>query len=73
MMIYSIALPERYDVACAAYAFALMVTMAVAGEHSVRLLSARIWETLIGGAVGLVSALLFSPRRGPGSSMQSYG
>ena len=34
MIIYAIALPDRYDVACAAYAFTLMVTLAVSGETS---------------------------------------
>jgi hypothetical protein len=62
MIIYSMALPERYDVACAAYAFTLMVTMAATGDRSVSLLSARIWETLIGGIVGVVVAMLIVPR-----------
>jgi len=62
MIIYSMALPERYDVACAAYAFTLMVTMAATGDRSVSLLSARIWETLIGGVVGGVVAILIVPR-----------
>jgi len=29
MVVYAMALPERYDIACGAYAFALIVTMAV--------------------------------------------
>ena len=32
MIIYAVALPDRYDVACGAYAFTLMVTLAVNGE-----------------------------------------
>ena len=32
MVIYAMALPERYDIACGAYAFTLIVTLAVAGE-----------------------------------------
>jgi Fusaric acid resistance protein-like len=61
MVIYSMALPERYDIACAAYAFSLIVTMAATGEDSLVVLSARAWETLIGGAVGLVAAMLVVP------------
>ncbi len=63
MIIYSMALPERYDVACGAYAFALIVTMAATGDHSVKLLTARAWETLIGGAVGLSAAMLIVPEK----------
>jgi hypothetical protein len=58
MVIYSMALPERYDVACGAFAFALIVTMAATGDHSLKVLSARAWETLLGGAVGLAAAML---------------
>jgi hypothetical protein len=32
MVVYAMALPERYDIACGAYAFALIVTLAVNGE-----------------------------------------
>jgi hypothetical protein len=63
MIIYAMALPERYDVACAAYAFTLIVTMAVTGDHSLKLLASRSWETVIGGAVGLGAALLIVPSR----------
>jgi Fusaric acid resistance protein-like len=62
MVIYSMALPERYDIACAAFAFSLIVTMAATGEDSVLVLSARAWETLIGGVVGLVAAMIVVPR-----------
>jgi hypothetical protein len=58
MVIYSMALPERYDIACGAYAFVLIVTMAATGDHSLKLLSARAWETLLGGVVGLAAAML---------------
>ncbi len=58
MVIYSMALPERYDIACAAFAFTLIVTMAATGEHSLKLLSARAWETLIGGVVGAITMFL---------------
>jgi Fusaric acid resistance protein-like len=64
MVIYAMALPERYDIACAAYAFTLIVTMAVSGEHSLKLLASRGWETVIGGALGLGAALLIVPLRG---------
>jgi Fusaric acid resistance protein-like len=63
MIIYAMALPERYDVACAAYAFTLIVTMAATGEHSFMLLAARAWETLIGGVIGLGAAMLMEPLR----------
>jgi hypothetical protein len=63
MIIYAMALPERYDVACAAYAFTLVVTMAATGEHSFMLLAARGWETLIGGILGLAAAMLIVPFR----------
>jgi uncharacterized membrane protein YccC len=61
MVIYAMALPERYDIACGAYAFTLIVTLAVSGEHSVPLLAARAWETLLGGALGLAAATLLLP------------
>lgn len=63
MIIYSMALPERYDIACGAYAFTLIVTLAISGETSIFVLSARAWETLIGGALGLATALLIFPLR----------
>jgi hypothetical protein len=63
MVVYAIALPERYDIACGAYAFTLIVTLAVGGEHSIPLLASRIWETLLGGALGLAAAMLLSPLR----------
>ncbi len=63
MIICAMALPERYDIACGAYAFTLIVTLAIGGEHSLLLLSARAWETLIGGALGLVAAMLVFPIR----------
>ena len=63
MIIYAMALPERYDVACGAFAFTLIVTLAVSGVHSVSLLTARAWETLLGGALGLAAAMLVFPLR----------
>jgi Fusaric acid resistance protein-like len=61
MIIYAMALPERYDIACAAYSFTLVVTLAATGDHSWVLLAARAWETLLGGALGLVAAKLVVP------------
>src|SRR5260370_42610919 len=68
MVIYAMALPERYDIACAAFAFTLIVTLAASGVHSVPLLAARAWETLLGGSLGLVApTIIFSLRSsGPG-------
>lgn len=63
MVVYAMALPERYDIACGAFAFTLMVTLAASGEHSVVLLASRAWETALGGAVGLAAALLVLPIR----------
>ena len=63
MVIYAMALPDRYDIACGAYAFTLIVTLAVTGEHSIAVLAARAWETLLGGALGLAAATLLLPLR----------
>lgn len=63
MVIYAMALPERYDIACGAFAFTLIVTLAITGEHSPLLFLSRIWETLIGGALGLAAAVLLLPLR----------
>jgi len=61
MITYAVALPDRYDVACAAYAFTLMVTLAVNGETSTFVLAARAWETLIGGSLGVATAKFILP------------
>jgi hypothetical protein len=61
MVVYAMALPDRYDIACGAYAFTLLVTLALTGEHSLPLLLARAWETVIGGLLGLVAALFIFP------------
>jgi len=60
MMIYAMALPEHYDIACGVYAFALIVTMAASGEYPVAVLFARAWETVIGGALGIAVVLLLA-------------
>jgi hypothetical protein len=41
MVIYAMALPERYDIACGAFAFTLIVTLEVSGEHALPVLAAR--------------------------------
>ncbi|CAM5774885.1 hypothetical protein LMIY3S_04746 [Labrys miyagiensis] len=61
MIVYAMALPERYDIACGAYAFALILTLAVSGENDFFELVARAWETIIGGALGMIAALLLRP------------
>jgi Fusaric acid resistance protein-like len=61
MVIYAMSLPEHYEIACGAYAFALVVTMAESGEYPVPVLAARIWETGIGGALGIAVVLLLDP------------
>lgn len=63
MIVYAMALPERYDIACAAFAFTLIVTLAISGVHSIPLLTARAWETLLGGALGLLAAMFVLPIR----------
>ena len=61
MVIYAMALPERYDIACGVYAFTLIVTLAVTGETSIFVLASRAWETLLGGVLGLAIALSIGP------------
>jgi uncharacterized membrane protein YccC len=63
MVDYAISLPERYDVACGAYAFTLVGTLAVGGDHSIPILASRAWETSLGGAFGLGAATLLLPLR----------
>jgi hypothetical protein len=71
MIIYSMALPDRYDIACGAYAFTLIVTLAISGESSAFVLASRAWETIIGGALGLATAMLILPLRTPGPANQA--
>lgn len=47
------------------YAFTLIVTLAVAGEHSISMLAARAKETLLGGVLGPAAATLLLPLRPP--------
>jgi hypothetical protein len=61
MIVYAMALPERYDIACGAYAFALIITLAATGEHSIFVLASRAWETLLGGAIGLAATMVVPP------------
>ena len=63
MVVYAMALPERYDIACGAFAFTLIVTLAASGVHSVPLLAARAWETLLGGLLGWAAATFILPLR----------
>ncbi|WP_233236566.1 FUSC family protein [Bordetella sp. LUAb4] len=63
MIVYAMALPERYDVACGAFAFTLLVTLAVNGEHSMPVLLARLWETVLGSVIGAAMARLVLPLR----------
>jgi hypothetical protein len=65
MVIYAMALPERYDIACGAYAFTLIVTLVADGESSLIVLASRFWETLLGGVFGLSIALFLVPIRKP--------
>ena len=63
MVVYAMALPERYDIASGAFAFTLIVTLAASGEHSIALLASRAWETVLGGVLGIVAATLLFPLR----------
>ncbi|RKP49710.1 FUSC family protein [Pararobbsia silviterrae] len=65
MIVYAMALPERYDIACGAFAFTLIVTLAASGEHSVAFLVARAWETIVGGLLGVVMAWVVLPLKTP--------
>ena len=66
MIVYAMALPERYDIASGAFAFTLIVTLAASGIHSIPLLAARAWETLLGGLLGLAAAKFIFPLRSTG-------
>jgi hypothetical protein len=61
MIIYAMALPEHYDFASGAYAFALIVTMAASGQYPLATLFARAWETIVGGALGIAIVLFLAP------------
>jgi hypothetical protein len=63
MIVYAMALPERYDVACGAYAFALVVTLAATGSYTTGMLLSRAWETVLGGAFGFLAAYVLWPIR----------
>ncbi|MDB5377174.1 MAG: LysR family transcriptional regulator [Rubritepida sp.] len=63
MVVFAMATPERYDIASGAFAFTLIVTLAVGGEHSISHLAARVWETALGGLLGLAAATLVLPLR----------
>jgi uncharacterized membrane protein YccC len=65
MIVYAMALPERYDVACGAYAFALVVTLAATGGYTTGMLLSRAWETVLGGALGFLAAHVLWPIRPP--------
>jgi uncharacterized membrane protein YccC len=63
MIVYAMTLPDRYDIACGAFAFTLIVTLAIGGVHSISILGARAWETLLGGVLGLLAAKFIFPLR----------
>lgn len=54
MMLYATAMAARYDMACGAFAFTLVVTLAAQGEHSLALLASRAWETLLGASIAML-------------------
>jgi uncharacterized membrane protein YccC len=63
MIVYAMWLPLRYDVACGAYAFALVVTLAEAGNSSWGAASARGLDTVIGAAIGMLLSAVILPVR----------
>lgn len=63
MILYAVSLPKRYDMACASYAFVLMLTMIANGERSVVLLASRIGETLFGCVLAYLSMIAMSSLR----------
>jgi hypothetical protein len=58
IIVYTVALPRRYDIACGAFAFTLIVTLEMSGQHSAALLLSRVWETMLGATLGVAMALL---------------
>lgn len=62
---YAMTLPRHYDLACGAFSFALIITMAHGGGVSTGLLATRIWETLLGCGLGYVTAKWLLPLRPP--------
>jgi uncharacterized membrane protein YccC len=68
VVIYAMAVASRYDIACGSFAFALVITLAASGEHSVLHLSARLWETALGGLLAwCATAFLFPLSEAPAS------
>jgi hypothetical protein len=58
IIVYTVALPRRYDVACGAFACTLIVTLEMSGQHSTAVLISRVWETMLGATLGVAMALL---------------
>lgn len=65
LVVYAVAVPARYDVACGACSFALVCLLGATGQHSLALMVARIWETGLGGALGLLAVISVRRRRRP--------
>jgi uncharacterized membrane protein YccC len=58
IVVYTVAAPSRYDIACGAFAFTLIVTLEMSGQHSATVLLSRVWETMLGATLGVAMALL---------------
>lgn len=58
IIMYAVALPSRYDIASGAFAFTLIVTLEISGQHSATVLLSRVWETMLGATLGVAIALL---------------
>ena len=63
MIVYSTWLQTRYDVACGAYAFALVVTLAEAGNSSWDVATGRGLNTVLGAVIGMAISVLVLPVR----------
>jgi hypothetical protein len=63
IVVYSTWLDTRYDVACGAYAFALVVTLAEAGNSSWDVATARGLNTVLGAVIGMAFSALVLPVR----------
>ena len=64
MVTYAMMLPERY-IACGAYAFTLIITLAVDSEQSAAILGVHAWEDAAGRCLGSCRRNSAAPVRRP--------
>lgn len=63
LIVYTMALHDRYDIACGSFALVLIATLAMSGDHSIAILISRAWETVLGAALAMTSAIFVFPLR----------